>query len=153
MQDGMAATREVFIGHAGIPILAAIRPAVPVLQGLNMRRKVQPIVSGGIRNGAAVAKALAPAADATATGTPPPRPAGPAPNGSPGSGLPRLTAAIVPGEGAITMARQSIGSKGVYVPQRLELKEWPWSMNCLALVAAFLRPQWLVLLRRSSHRV
>src|SRR6218665_3301830 len=67
MQDGMAATREVFIGHAGIPILAAIRPAVPVLQGLNMRRKVQPIVSGGIRNGAAVAKALAPAADAPAT--------------------------------------------------------------------------------------
>src|SRR6218665_375815 len=150
MQDGMAATREVFIGHAGIPILAAIRPAVPVLQGLNMRRKVQPIVSGGIRNGAAVAKALAPAADATATRTAPPLAP---PNGSPGSGLPRLTAAIVPGEGAITMARQSIGSKGVYVPQRLELKEWPWSMNCLALVAAFLRPQWLVLLRRSSHRV
>src|SRR6218665_1932760 len=69
MQDGMAATREVFLGHAGIPILAAIRPAVPGLQGLTRRRKVQPIVSGGIRNGAAVAKALAPAADAPATGT------------------------------------------------------------------------------------
>src|SRR6218665_2771966 len=69
MQGGMAATREVFIGHAGIPILTAIRPAVPVLQGLNMRRKVQPIVSGRIRNGADVAKALAPAADAVAPGT------------------------------------------------------------------------------------
>src|SRR6218665_1922001 len=69
MQDGMAATREVFTGHAGLPILAAIRPAVPVLQGLNMRRKVQPSVSGGIRNGAAGAHALAPAADAPASGT------------------------------------------------------------------------------------
>ena len=69
MQGGAAATRKVFIGHAGIPILAATRPAVQVLQCLNMHRRVQPIVSGGIRNGADVAKAPAPAADAVATGT------------------------------------------------------------------------------------
>ncbi|HKT85340.1 MAG TPA: glutamate synthase-related protein, partial [Novosphingobium sp.] len=55
--------------HVGIPILAAIRPAVQALQDLGMHRKVQLIVSGGIRNGADVAKALALGADAVAIGT------------------------------------------------------------------------------------
>jgi hypothetical protein len=59
MQGGTAATQEVFIEHVGIPTLAAIRPAVQALQDLGMHRKVQLIVSGGIRNGADVAKALA----------------------------------------------------------------------------------------------
>src|SRR5271156_3404466 len=52
MQGGTAATQEVFIEHVGLPILAAIRPAVEALQELDMHRKVQLIVSGGIRNGA-----------------------------------------------------------------------------------------------------
>jgi glutamate synthase domain-containing protein 2 len=69
MQGGTAATQEVFIEHVGIPILAAIRPAVQSLQDLGMHRKVQLIVSGGIRNGADVAKALALGADAVAIGT------------------------------------------------------------------------------------
>lgn len=69
MQGGTAATQEVFIEHVGIPILAAIRPAVQALQDLGMHRKVQLIVSGGIRNGADVAKALALGADAVAIGT------------------------------------------------------------------------------------
>jgi glutamate synthase domain-containing protein 2 len=69
MQGGTAATQEVFIEHVGIPILAAIRPAVRALQDLRMHRKVQLIVSGGIRNGADVAKALALGADAVAIGT------------------------------------------------------------------------------------
>jgi len=69
MQGGTAATQDVFIEHVGIPILAAIRPAVQALQDLNMHRKVQLIVSGGIRNGADVAKALALGADAIAIGT------------------------------------------------------------------------------------
>ncbi|RDK08736.1 FMN-binding glutamate synthase family protein [Cupriavidus lacunae] len=69
MQGGTAATQEVFIEHVGIPILAAIRPAVKALQDLGMHRKVQLIVSGGIRNGADVAKALALGADAVAIGT------------------------------------------------------------------------------------
>ena len=69
MQGGTAATQEVFIEHVGIPILAAIRPAVQALQELGMHRKVQLIVSGGIRNGADVAKALALGADAVAIGT------------------------------------------------------------------------------------
>ena len=69
MQGGTAATQEVFIEHVGIPILAAIRPAVQALQDLGMHRKVQLIVSGGIRSGADVAKALALGADAVAIGT------------------------------------------------------------------------------------
>src|SRR6202030_1816883 len=69
MQGGTAATQEVFIENVGIPTLPAIRPAVQALQELGMHRKVQLIVSGGIRNGADVAKALALGADAVAIGT------------------------------------------------------------------------------------
>ncbi|MGA7806641.1 FMN-binding glutamate synthase family protein [Bradyrhizobium sp.] len=69
MQGGTAATQEVFIENVGIPTMAAIRPAVEALQELGMHRKVQLIVSGGIRNGADVAKALALGADAVAIGT------------------------------------------------------------------------------------
>jgi methylamine---glutamate N-methyltransferase subunit C len=69
MQGGTAATQEVFIENVGIPTLAAIRPAVQALQDLGMHRKVQLIVSGGIRNGADVAKALALGADAVSIGT------------------------------------------------------------------------------------
>jgi glutamate synthase domain-containing protein 2 len=69
MQGGTAATQDVFIEHVGIPILAAIRPAVQALQDLGLHRKVQLIISGGIRTGADVAKALALGADAVAIGT------------------------------------------------------------------------------------
>lgn len=69
MQGGTAATQEVFIEHIGIPTLAAIPLAVRALQELDVHRKVQLIVSGGIRNGADVAKALALGADAVAIGT------------------------------------------------------------------------------------
>ena len=69
MQGGTAATQDVFIEHVGIPTLAAIRPAVQALQELGMHRKVQLIVSGGIRSGADVAKALALGADAVSIGT------------------------------------------------------------------------------------
>lgn len=69
MQGGTAATQDVFIENVGIPTLASIRPAVRALQELGMHRKVQLIVSGGIRNGADVAKALALGADAVSIGT------------------------------------------------------------------------------------
>ena len=69
MQGGTAATQDVFIEHVGIPTLPAVRLAVEALQELDMHRKVQLIVSGGIRNGADAAKALAMGADAVAIGT------------------------------------------------------------------------------------
>src|SRR6188472_4831022 len=64
MQGGTAATQDVFIEHVGIPILAAIPLAVEALQELRMHREVQLVVSGGIRSGADVAKAMALGADA-----------------------------------------------------------------------------------------
>jgi glutamate synthase domain-containing protein 2 len=69
MQGGTAATQEVFIEHAGIPTLPATRLAADALQDLGMHRKVQLIVSGGIRSGADAAKALALGADAVSIGT------------------------------------------------------------------------------------
>jgi len=69
MQGGTAATQEVFIENVGQPTLACIRPAVDALQDLNMHRKVQLIISGGIRNGADVAKAMALGADAVSIGS------------------------------------------------------------------------------------
>ena len=69
MQGGTAATQDVFIEHVGIPTLPAVRMAVEALQELDMHRKVQLIVSGGIRSGADVAKALAMGADAVSIGT------------------------------------------------------------------------------------
>jgi len=68
MQGGTAATQTCFIEHVGIPTLAAVRQAVAALEDLDMKGKVQLIVSGGIRTGADVAKALALGADAVAIG-------------------------------------------------------------------------------------
>ena len=69
MQGGTAATQDVFIEHVGIPTLPAVRMAVEALQELGMHRKVQLIVSGGIRSGADAAKALALGADAVSIGS------------------------------------------------------------------------------------
>jgi glutamate synthase domain-containing protein 2 len=68
MQAGTAATQQVFIEHAGIPTLPALREAVEALEEMKMVGKVQLIISGGIRTGADVAKALAMGADAVSIG-------------------------------------------------------------------------------------
>jgi glutamate synthase domain-containing protein 2 len=68
MQGGTAATQWAFIEHVGIPSLAAVRQAVEALEDLNKKEEVQLIVSGGIRTGADVAKALALGADAVSIG-------------------------------------------------------------------------------------
>ncbi|MGE0310291.1 MAG: FMN-binding glutamate synthase family protein [Lautropia sp.] len=68
MQGGTAATQTTFIENVGIPTLAAVRQAVDALEDLNMKGTVQLVVSGGIRTGADVAKALALGADAVSVG-------------------------------------------------------------------------------------
>ena len=68
MQGGTAATQQVFIEHAGIPTLPALRQAVEALEEMNMVGTVQLIISGGIRTGSDAAKALAMGADAVSIG-------------------------------------------------------------------------------------
>ena len=48
MQGGTAATQTVFIEHIGIPTLAALRQAVEALEDMNMKDKVQLIISSGL---------------------------------------------------------------------------------------------------------
>jgi methylamine---glutamate N-methyltransferase subunit C len=68
MQGGTAATQDVFIEHAGIPTLPAVRMAAEALRDIGAGGEVQLVVSGGIRSGADVAKALALGADAVSIG-------------------------------------------------------------------------------------
>lgn len=69
LQGGTAATQNVFIEHAGIPTLAAVRIAAEALRDIGKEDEVQLVVSGGIRSGADVAKALALGADAVSIGS------------------------------------------------------------------------------------
>ena len=70
MQGGTGATQDCFIEHVGIPTLPAVRLAADALRELGLHRgAVKLIVSGGIRSGADVAKAIALGADAVSLGT------------------------------------------------------------------------------------
>lgn len=68
MQGGTGATQTVFIEHSGIPTLPAVRLAAEALRDIGMQNEVQLVVSGGIRSGADVAKALALGATAVSIG-------------------------------------------------------------------------------------
>lgn len=68
MQGGTGATPTTFIEHAGIPTLPAVRLAADALREIGKQHEVQLIVSGGIRSGADVAKALALGATAVSIG-------------------------------------------------------------------------------------
>jgi glutamate synthase domain-containing protein 2 len=68
MQGGTGATQTVFIEHAGIPTLPAVRLAAEALREIGKGDEVQLVVSGGIRSGADVAKALALGATAVSIG-------------------------------------------------------------------------------------
>jgi methylamine---glutamate N-methyltransferase subunit C len=68
MAGGTGATQTVFIEHTGIPTLPAVRIADEALRDIGKRNEVQLVVSGGIRSGADVAKALALGADAVSIG-------------------------------------------------------------------------------------
>ena len=69
MLGATGASAEVLIEHSGIPTVPAIVMAREALRELGLYGKVSLIVSGGIRHGADVAKALALGADAVAIGT------------------------------------------------------------------------------------
>jgi glutamate synthase domain-containing protein 2 len=71
MEGGTAATQSIFQEHSGIPTLPALVQAVEALQEVGVYGQVQLVISGGIRSGPDVAKALALGADAVSLGTAP----------------------------------------------------------------------------------
>ena len=69
MQGGTGAGPDVIMEQAGVPTLSAIVEADAALKDINLREEVSLIVSGGIRTGVDVLKALALGADATYVAT------------------------------------------------------------------------------------
>jgi len=69
MEASTAASPDLLMEHTAIPTMPALVEAVRALREIEMLGQVQLIVSGGIRNGMDVAKALALGADAVSIGT------------------------------------------------------------------------------------
>ncbi len=68
-QAGTGAAPVMAADHLGIPLMPALVQAVRTLEEMNIKDEISLIASGGITNGADVAKALAVGADAVAIGT------------------------------------------------------------------------------------
>lgn len=68
-EGGTGAAPVVASTHLGIPTLPALVQAVRALEDMGVKDEVSLVVSGGIKDGADVAKALALGADAVAIGT------------------------------------------------------------------------------------
>ncbi len=68
MQGGTGASPDVMLDHTAIPTMASVTAAREALEEIGLYGKVSLIISGGIRNGADAAKALALGADAVAIG-------------------------------------------------------------------------------------
>jgi len=68
-EAGTGAAPVVASTHLGIPTLPALVQAVRALEEMGVKHEVSLVVSGGIKDGADVAKALALGADAVAIGT------------------------------------------------------------------------------------
>ncbi len=66
---GTGASPHIVTEHAGYPLMAAVVAADRALREIGLRDQVSLVVSGGVRNGADVAKLLALGADAVAIGT------------------------------------------------------------------------------------
>jgi glutamate synthase domain-containing protein 2 len=69
MEGATGASPDVLLDNTGIPTIAAVAQARRALEELGLYGKVSLVASGGIRNGADAAKALALGADAVAIGT------------------------------------------------------------------------------------
>jgi len=69
MEGGTGAAPLIALNHLGIPTLPALVQATRALEEMGVKDQVSLIVSGGIKDGADVAKALALGADAVAIGT------------------------------------------------------------------------------------
>jgi glutamate synthase domain-containing protein 2 len=69
MQGGTGAGPKIAIDHLGMPTLAAIVQATRALEDMGLKDEVSLMISGGIRDGADIAKALALGADAVFVGT------------------------------------------------------------------------------------
>jgi len=68
-QGGTGAAPVMATNHLGIPTMPALVQAVLTLEEMGMKDEVSIIISGGIKDGADIAKALAIGADAVAIGT------------------------------------------------------------------------------------